>query len=166
MWKVGDYVQHGTDGVCRISDRKRMNLTGEGEEEYFLLTPLYSRDTTIYLETANADKELRQPMSREEIDRVIRQIPGHRMRWIPNEKDRQNRFGAILRDGSLVELLCAASVLRDKKREQTRAGRKFRRSDELCLARAEKIIGREIAYGIGKSPEEVPDYIGKVLEEA
>lgn len=166
MWKVGDHVQYGTDGVCRITDVQMLDLTGEGEEEYFILTPLYSKDTTIYLETRDAETKLRKPMSQEEIDKAILQIPGHRMRWIANEKDRQNRFGAILKEGSLVELLSAASVLYNKKQEQTKAGRKFRRSDELCLSRAEKIISREFAYGTGKTPEEVPAYIGKLLEEA
>lgn len=166
MWKVGDHVQYGTDGVCRITDVQMLDLTGEGEEEYFILTPLYSKDTTIYLETRDAETKLKKPMSQEEIDEAILQIPGHRMRWIANEKDRQNRFGDILKEGSLVELLCAASALYKKKQEQTKAGRKFRRSDELCLSRAEKIISREFAYGIGTTPEEVPAYIGKILDEA
>lgn len=68
MWKVGDHVQYGTDGVCRITDVQMLDLTGEGEEEYFILTPLYSKDTTIYLETRDAETKLRKPMSQEEID--------------------------------------------------------------------------------------------------
>lgn len=165
MWKIGDYVQHGTDGVCRITDIRKLNLTGEGVKEYFILEPLYAKDTTIYLETKDGDEGLTKPMNRREINALIRKIPENRMHWIANEKDRQNRLGAILKNGSILEVMCAASTLYRKKKEQEKAGRKFRRSDEQCLSRAEKIIGRELAYGIGRTPEEVPAYIGEVLEE-
>lgn len=163
MRQIGDVVLHGSDGCCRITDIRRINLTGDGPQDYYILEPLYSSGVTIYVEAEENDS-LREPMQIEEINALLESVRGGEKPWISNEKERQAALNEMFRRGSLPELFGAVVMLYNKRREQTGKGRKFHVSDEHYLERAEKIINRELAYGIGVAPDDVPEYIRSVME--
>ena len=164
MWKKDDIVLHGNDGVCRISGIQKLNLFGDGLREYYILESLYARNTTIYVEVGTGDASLEPPLSQPEIDDLIRAIPSMTCEWIPNDKLRQQTLGARIRTGSISDLLAMVSMLLSKKEEIVKTGRKFRAQDEKVLDKAQQIINREIAFGLGVQPEKVPAYISSMLE--
>lgn len=163
MRQIGDVVLHGSDGCCRIMDIRRIDLTGEGQRDYYILEPLYSRGVTVYVEAEENDS-LREPMQLDQINALLESVRGSSHPWISNEKERQAALREILREGSIPELFRAFVMLYNKRLEQQGKGRKFHISDEHCLEQAERIINRELAYGIGVEPDAVPAYIRSVME--
>lgn len=163
MRKIGDVVLHGNDGCCRICSIERLNLTGDGSEDYYVLEPLYSKGMKVYVQVCD-DDGLERPMNRDEIHQMLIEIHDDKTDWISNEKERQAALSSAIRSNSIRELFSIVSMLYLKRIEQTRKGKKFRVMDEQYLTRSEKIINRALAYGIGVGPEEVPAYIKSVLE--
>ena len=164
-WKPGDIVVHGTDGICRITDVKALDLIGEGSKDYYVLVPLYNRTLTIYVETKDADDTIRQPMEAREIAQMINSIPDMDQQWIADEKERQRFFQEKLREPMVEDLIPVVRMLYRRKQEMTRLGKKFRSADEQILTRAETIINRELAHGLGIDPEKVPEYIKNYIEK-
>ena len=117
MWKKGDIVLHGSDGVCRITDIRRMDLIGEGMTNYYILESVYKKGLTIYVEVGEGDDDLRLPMERDEIDALIRTIPDiKKAQWISNDKLRQTELSRQIRDSSLHELFSITNMLYERKR--------------------------------------------------
>ena len=51
MFSVNDYVVYGSEGVCRIEDIGRKDITGlDREKEYYTLVPVY-KSGRIYTPT-------------------------------------------------------------------------------------------------------------------
>ncbi|MBQ9643707.1 MAG: CarD family transcriptional regulator [Lachnospiraceae bacterium] len=165
MWREGDYVLHGSDGVCVITDVQKLDLTGDGAAEYYILEPLYKKGLTVYVETSDSEDSLKKPMDRQEIEQMIGQIPEYEMSWISNERERQDTLGRMLREGELQDLFRVVAVLYRHRQELLRRGKKMRASDEQFLQRADSRINRELAYGIGVAPEQVPQYIRERIEK-
>ncbi|MBQ6363578.1 MAG: CarD family transcriptional regulator [Lachnospiraceae bacterium] len=159
MWKEGDHVLHGSDGVCVIKGVQNLDLMGDGEEEYYILEPLYARGVTVYVRTDAPEESLKKPMNRQEIEQMIGKIPEYEMNWISNERERQDTLGRMLRDGELEDLFRVVAVLYRQRQDLVHRGKKLRSSDEQFLMRADSRINRELAYGIGIAPEEVPQFI-------
>lgn len=162
-WKAGDVVVHKRDGVCRISEIRSMNMTGDGERPYYVLVPVYDSGTKIYVPADQETDSLREPLSVEEINTMIDEIPEHRSAWIENEKLRTREYGQILDHGSMEGILSVVSALIKKKNERARAGRKFHSSDERILSDGCRMLHGEFGYMLNISPDDVPEYIEKKL---
>ncbi len=154
---------HKRDGVCTIKEIRSMNMTGDGERPYYVLVPVYDSGSKIYVPADQDNGTLRQPLSVEEINTMIDEIPEHRSPWIENEKLRQKEYGHILDVGSMENILGVVSALIKKKSERTRAGRKFHSSDERILTDGCRMLHGEFAYMLKIEPDDVPAYIEKKL---
>ena len=163
-WKEGDIVIHGNDGICRITGIRAENLVGEGLRDYYILVPLYNSSLTIYVETDGAEETLRRPMGEDEIRSVIAAIPTMEMEWIRDEKERHRILQEKLRDPKVGELIPVIRALYRKKQEVLGKGKKFHSADEQILNRAETIVNRELAHGLGIDPDKVPGYIQRIVE--
>ena len=166
MWKTGDHVVHRRDGVCRIAAIEDLTLTDDGPKTYYILTPVYENSSRLYVPFDRADQILRDVLTKEEIEAMILGLkesgPDH---WISDEKTRQRTLSETVKSCSEESLLKMVSTLFVKKMEQTEQGRKFHAADEHLLNEGEKMINREFAFVLGIEPDDVPDYVGKQMEE-
>ena len=49
MFAEGDYISHGSNGVCRVAGVTWMDVPGTGEKkEYYILKPVYDKSATVY----------------------------------------------------------------------------------------------------------------------
>lgn len=166
MWKVNDMVSHGADGVCRIVAIEKMDLIGNGRKEYYILEPVYTSGTTIYVEVGAGDDSLSEPMSRESADALIDSIPELHLEWISDDKERQKGINLIIKSGNLKELLAAVSSLYTAGEERRSRGKKYKSADKQNLVRAEKAVNKMLAYSLQIDPDQVPTYIRKRLASA
>lgn len=163
-WKVNDIVIHKRDGVCKITALKNMNLTGDGEQPYFILVPVYERGTKIYVPANQENNSMRQPLTIDDVNNMIDHMSDHAVKWIDNEKARQREYNRILESGNLEDILPMISTLRKKKRARIKAGRKFHTTDERVLSDAEKMVDGEFAFTLKIQPDEVGNYIEEKME--
>ena len=49
MFAEGDFISHGTNGVCRVEGFTQMDVPGTGQKkEYYILKPVYDQKATVY----------------------------------------------------------------------------------------------------------------------
>ncbi len=164
-WKIDDIVSHHSEGICRITSIEELNLFGEGKERYYVLAPIYTPTMKIYVQVSDSDDILRAPLTGDEIHAMIDRLPSSDTRWIEDEKQRQRFLSESIRTGSIEDLMQVVRMLYGKRLEKLRQSRKFHSSDEQYLKKAETIVNRELAHGLGIAPEEVPAYIRARLRD-
>ena len=67
MFKVNDYIMYGTTGVCKIIEIKKEKFLGRQEMEYYILEPVYSKNTVIKIPVDNTTIKMREVLSKEDI---------------------------------------------------------------------------------------------------
>ncbi|MBQ6377140.1 MAG: CarD family transcriptional regulator [Lachnospiraceae bacterium] len=158
-WKKGDTVVHLRDGICEITGTAEMGRQFEKPDEYYVLQPLYETASKLYIPIARADRFLRDPLTKEEAEALIRRIPEMDTVWITDEKKRQAMLLDARKNASIETLLSLVHLFYEKKQEYAQAGRRFHTTDEQFLKDMDVRICREFAYTLGITPAEVPDYI-------
>ncbi len=168
MFGKNEIVSYGTAGICKIEDiRQEKLLKGEKKPTlYYILRPVYSPDSTIYLPVDNDALvlKMRRIITKTEIDEILEQIRNDSLAWIDDDQKRAEIFNSIISCGIKPELLLLIKCLYERKKELVNTNRKFHAADEKALATAEKIVKEEFAYVLNISTNEVKNYISGVIE--
>ena len=69
MYSVGDYVVCGNKGVCRVDQISPLDISGASSEDYYILKPVYSPGSTVYISMESADEKLRAVLTKKEADK-------------------------------------------------------------------------------------------------
>lgn len=165
MFKVGDLVVYGSEGVCRVEAVGTLPLSDvKSDREYYTLAPLYRTGTAFA--PVDGKAFIRPILSRQEAEELIRSIPeikeapctakGARMLGEQYQKLLQSRDC-----GDLVQLIKTIYL---KQQGAQAAGRRPGQVDERFRKRAEEMLHGELAAALGIGREEVAAYIQKALE--
>jgi len=159
-------VVYGGTGVCRVRELSRPGFDREDREKlYYVLEPLYQ--TGVIYAPVDGKVFMRPVMTRQEADALIDRIPGLRPPAV-HERSVQRlseHYKAIVNSHDSGRLLALAMSIYEKKQALARQNRKFGQVDERYLRRAEELLHGELAVALGLTPEEVPAYIARRVEE-
>lgn len=168
MFSINDYVIYGTTGVCRITDIRKEVFSGHVKKEYYILQPVFSSNSTLYVPTENESgaNKMRRILTRDEIHELIRNInEDDDVAWIMNDNMRHDRCTEIIKNGDRKELICLIKAMYQHKQEQIKFGKKFYIADEKLMKAAEKLLYNEFALVLNIEPEEVVPYITEHISE-
>lgn len=156
MFKLGDVVVYGTDGICNIIEETIREFDGR-TIEYYVLSPLEKNADLIYVPKNNKKilSKMRHVISMDEANRLIADMPDEVMNWIENDRDRSQAFKNILLYGSILDLLSMTHLLYLKQIEQLEVGKKLHAQDERFLRDAERMLFEELSYILKLSQSEV-----------
>lgn len=156
MFKIGDAVVYGSSGVCMIDDIRNEYFLGE-QALYYILTPVYSKGSTIFCPVNNDKLPIRAVRSKDELLSSLSSDTADTDEWIVNDQKRHEHFSAVLRTSDSGKLARMISLLWRNRDEMAAVGRKFRAADEKALADAEKILFGEMSYVLDISYDEAAD---------
>ncbi len=167
MYQIGDRVIYGMHGVCRvidleerIIDRKKctyLALEPEGQQGSRYLVPTHN-------ETAMA--KLRQMLTAEELDTLLRSEKIRQDGWIRDENQRKQTYREMITSGDRASLMQMVHALYVHKAEQSAAGKKFHLCDENFLRDAEKLLCSEIAMVLEMDFDAARNYLREQLKSA
>ena len=161
VFEIGSLVVYGVSGVCRVQDRKIMSFSGD-EKEYFVLSPLSSAASVIYVPLSNEKlvSKMKPVMTADEINRLIKELPEHEDVWDDDSSVRKERIKAILDSGDRVMQIRLIRTLWRKKKEREAQGKKLWAFEEHAMNAAEKNLCDEFRAVLGIRPDQVVRYIG------
>lgn len=164
MPDIGSLVIYGSNGICRITDKRKEKLYG-AKNEYYVLTPVDNAGAMILVPADNEAllAKMKNILSENDIISLIKSIDDNELWWINDSKKRNELFSVILENGDRTELLRLIKCIYLKRKELSSAGKKLWLSDENTLKKAEKIINAEFSMVLGISPEEVPQFIEGII---
>ena len=164
MLSVNDIVMYGTEGACEITGITCKDL-GAGMTEYYVLRPVYRRETTVFVPAGNKalTGRMRRLLSAEEIEEIIQEMPGEDAIWIQDENERKARYREILAEGDSRKLVRMIKTLYLHQKQQTAKGRKLHLADERAFKEAERMLYDQFAIALHIKPDEVlPFIIGRI----
>lgn len=166
MFQIGDMVFYGGSGVCKI-DSVTTREFGDEMRDYYVLIPVNSQASTIYLPVDNENlvSRMREIMSKEEVYQLIHELPVAQDIWIENESLRKSEFQRILRDGKQTEISTLARTVYLHQQQLQNCGRKLRQNDERMLKEAQRMFCDEISYVLEMPPQQVVSFIDRELEK-
>lgn len=154
MFNVNDFLVYKKE-VCRVKEIKENSLD---KSSYYVLIPVTDESLKIEVPTANRLGHLRNLISIEEIDNIIKKIPSIK---IIEENDRfiENEYKELLKSGTFEDLITIikTTYLRNKARENTK--RKLSDKDNTYFILAEKYLYTEFSIVLNKSYEDTKKYV-------
>ena len=161
MWKKDELVVHESAGVCRVTDIQMMNRP---QREYYVLSPLYDKNSTFYIPTDSTQNPLRPVMTREQALALIEQIPGMTELRFASINDEKACAADILSSGDQLRL---AQLTKTMHQLQQRRGRTKSKNayatDRGILRQAERLLFGELAVSLEMPVDSVSDFIAQQL---
>lgn len=163
MFKVGDTVLYGSDGVCKISEITQ-KVFGDTSIEYYVLTPLYDNKSTFFVPTKNEKLKgkMHYVLSADEIKSVIDNCDDS-FEWIDNDAKRSEEFKEIISCGELNKIARLTKCITRHKDEIIQKGKKLHKSDEIIYKEAIKILYEEFAMVINVTKDDIADVLCKKI---
>ena len=160
MYSKNEYVMHHSEGVCQVEDIRRECFPGVAPRQYYILRPVYENAaTTVYVPVDGETTRLRPLVTEAEIRRFLTVAVSRKSLWKDNERERQDTFNNLLREGEPVTLLRLLLDIREHQHALAVSGRKLRFFDERILQEVERQIKQEYAHVLSIEPETVLPFI-------
>jgi len=160
MFKKGDCVICGGKGVCGIEDITKLNMPGvDREREYFILKPLYMAASTVYIPVDTAKDSLRNVLTRDEAEELVRSIPQIPLIPITNDKLLEQEYRTCMKKNQCDEWIKIIKTIYLRKQKRIEAGRKVTAVDTKYIKLAEDNLYGELAVSLDMPRESVEDYI-------
>ena len=163
MYKIGDIVVYGTEGICEVCDITEKTF-GNETIEYYVLIPVEKEGQTVYVPKNNEKvlARMRHILTEAEADELLEAEPSKPREWEPVDRERQKIYKEILLCGTSADILGMTRMLYMHQIEQHEKGKKLHAIDERFMNEAESLLFGELAY-IYKIPvaEVLPMIISK-----
>lgn len=155
MFSIGQTVLYGSNGVCTVEDIT-VKSVGSVKMEYYVLKPLCSGNSTLFVPTANTELvgKMRCVLTPEEANRILSDLP-ECGEWLEPKNERSERFREIISRGDCAELIWLVRSVHFHGEEQVADGKRLHVSDERFMKDAEKMICDELSLVLGVDREEV-----------
>lgn len=156
MFQKGDCVVYKNNGVCVIDDIRYEQFGKLERQEFYVLHLFYDNGAVVYVPISKEQEEqkMRAPITKEQAELAISQIPDISDEWTHDDKLRAGKFHGILENGNVEELLRVIKSIYKRSGELTEMGRKLRSSDEIILKKAQTNLYGELAYALDITPDE------------
>lgn len=160
MFEKGSYVIYGNSGVCEVVDVTTMDIEGISKDRlYYVLKPYEQKSGTIYAPVDGTKTVIRQIISAEEANALIDDIPNIEDLWVPNERQREEKYKECIRSCQCRELVKIIKTLYMQKKRRNAQGKKATATDDRYMKMAEENLYSELSIVLGIPKSEMVQYI-------
>lgn len=165
MFEKGQYVNYGKHGVCVVEDITHMDIPGVSKDKlYYVLSKVYTKGNKIYTAVDNHKVRMREILSKNEAEDLIREIPQIERLAVPNDKSRNEKYKDALTTCDCREWVKVIKSLYQRKQECIANGRKVAVTDERFYKEAEDHLYGELALALGIDKGQVEEFIISKVE--
>ncbi len=160
MFKIGEYIVHGRNGVCKVEDITHIDIDGADKNQlYYILVPMKSVASKIFF-PVNSDRVVMRPIvSKEEAERIVEDIKNVEPMWIDNERQREAKYKEAIGSCDCTQLIGIIKTLRERNRERMLQGKKVTYIDDRYMKEAKENLHDEFAIALGIDKDDVENYI-------
>ena len=117
MFKTGDYVIYGQNGICQVMDITTMNMDGVPKDRlYYVLRPDGQTEGKIFTPVDNSKLVIRRIMTRDEVQELIRMIPEIEVLDIADDRMREEKYKECLRSCESREMVRVIKTIHKRKK--------------------------------------------------
>ncbi|MCR5804543.1 MAG: hypothetical protein K6G47_09805 [Clostridia bacterium] len=163
-FNIGDNVVYGGNGVCKITEIKKMSFFNEAPKDYYVLQPLFTKQASVMYVPLDSEvmvNKLRPVIDKDEAMSLIKSLPDNNIDWIDDKNLRKDTYNSIVTKGTRKEIMGVIKAVLTRQAELSSEGKRLNMQDEKTLVDAESRMNAELALALDMDPEEVPDFIRK-----
>lgn len=150
MYQIGELVQYGTSGVCKVEEIVQGVPGLQKDTECYLLIPVGKKEEKIYTPVDNDKVKMRRILSSEEVNELIRQASKIEGPAIVNEKQCESIYREELYSVDCYRWLGLLKTLYARKAARIAIGKKVTATDERYLKSVEDRLKEELTLVIGQ----------------
>ncbi|MBQ9328143.1 MAG: hypothetical protein IJ225_06370 [Solobacterium sp.] len=163
MYKINDVVVYRRD-VCRVTGKKKSDFTGE---MCYVLVPYHNTDNSVTMQVPVSNKagHLRDLVTKEQIDELIRNAPG--IETLESKPaNMKSQYATLMKGDSLEDLVCIIKTSYLRNDERMKNHKKLASIDSEYLQKAENLLYTELSIALDMSYEESKEYFEKEVDKA
>jgi len=158
MKKVGDIVIYRRD-VCRIVEIKKIR-----DLDYYTLIPISDESLKLNVPVSNKSGLLRDLISKEEVFKIINNIPNINIIEI-NDKILENEYKKLINSNNHEDLIKIIKTTYLRNLERTNKHKKIGDKDNYYFEKAESYLYNEFSFVLNMSYEETKKYVIEKVSE-
>ena len=161
MFQIGEYVVHGSNGICKVNDITELDIPGSDKNrQYYILIPVGEKGGKIYSPVESSSKvQTRKVITRKEAMELIKEIPEIEAAWIENDKVREMVYKEALKSCDLRELVKIIKNMYLRREERVSRGKKTTILDDRYFKLAEDTLYGELSFVMGENREQIQEKI-------
>ncbi len=163
MFKIGEFVVFGTDGVCMIEDIGALEMEGVAKDrQYYTLSPVgKSGHNRIFAPVDGKRVVMRRILSLDEAESFVNKLDDIGRLKIPDERKREETYKAVLQSCDYVRITELIKEIYARRKERAAAGKKLPSVDERYFAAAENSLYSELELSLNMDKDELRSYMEK-----
>lgn len=165
MYKIGDIVIYGKQGVCRVENVGPISISKSNNSiVYYTLVPVFGTGKTYT--PVDTEVYMRPVMTYEEVQEVIREIPNIELSEVSNTNIREmtEYYKNSLNSHNWQDLIQVIKTVYEKAKQVKEQGKKLGQTDERYKKEAEELLYQEFAVALDISIDSVEEYIAQSIE--
>lgn len=164
LYNTGDTVMHPSEGVCTVTELRKMEISRSEKRTYYILKPATEKSSsTVYMPVARGNSVLRRLLSKEDILQLIHASHDYAGLWILDSKQRKEAFTRILSEGNYAKIIRMIQEIHEERIHREQEGKKLCAADEAILADAEHLLHQEFSYVLHMSVQEIAAFVRREL---
>ena len=167
MFKKGEYIICGNNGICRVEDITTLNMDGiDKSRKYYLLKPVFASKSPVYKPTDLDDGTLRKALSKKEAEALIQSIPGIDTIAIADEKTLEQTYKDMMHSCDPKRLVSLIKTIYLRKEKRLMKGFKVTALDSRYFKQAEDFLYGELSVALNIPRENMREYITGHIDNA
>lgn len=160
MFQKGDYVICGSNGICSVEAVTTLKMPGvDSNKEYYLLKPVFSPQSTVYIPVNFPEGSLRRALTKEEAMDLIRTIPSLPEIAITDEKNLESIYKEYMLSNNISRQIMLIKTIWKRQEKRIRNGSKTTALDTRYFKQAEQYVNEELAVALSIPKDEVVSFI-------
>lgn len=160
MFKIGDYVVVGVNGICQVEEITTLNLDGvDKSRKYYLLHPVFSDKSTVYKPVDTASETVRPALTKDEAKALVDEMKSIPVAVIKDEKSLEATYKELIRSQDPKALVQLIKTIIQRKEARLSKGFKVTALDARYFKQAEESLYGELAVALDIPRTEIKDYI-------
>lgn len=166
MFKIGEFIIYGNNGVCKVTGVGSMDSPGIPKDRlYYTLEPCANTGSKIFTPADNEKVIMRPVISREEALNLIEDIKNIQTLWVSDEKRRETEYKEAVRTCDCRDLVKIIKTIYLRKQDRLAKGKKVMACDERYFRIAEENFYGELAVSLDMNKEDVKRYVIDRVEQ-
>ena len=155
MYKENDYLVYKKD-VCKVREVRKNRMNGK---DYYILVPITDESLIIEAPTDNRMGFIRDVISKEEAEKLIKKIP--KIETLKNFDDKyiEKTYKELLYNGDLVDLIKIIKTTYIRNNNRIKNNKKISDKDKTYFEKAEEYLYNELSISFNMSCDETKEYI-------
>lgn len=160
MFKIGDTVVYGAQGICKI-DSVETKLIGRQKQDYYVLKPIFNQNTSVFVPVDNEalTAKMLSALTKSQINGLAKKVTDIDVIKASDENQKRELYKSILSSSNRERLVSLIKTIRFERDTRREAGKKLNISDEQTLRKAESLLYNEIAFVFSVEPDEAKNII-------